>query len=478
VGSRPPAAKRALPVIGAGRVIAGKFRLTHELGQGGMGLVWAAVHETLGREVAVKFLQPQTAQNPVLADRFVSEAHMVASIKHRFVVDVFDFGVTDDGLHYMVLELLHGRSLADRMDHGPAIPVRTGVRLIADCLRGLHAVHEAGIIHRDLKPDNIFVIEDADGAFPKLIDFGISRRTAPGPKLDPDDRKSRLTQPGTVLGTPYYMSPEQLRAKHNIDRRADIYSTGVMLYELLIGRLPFSQDNLGDLMVAITVTGAPSFAQARPELGPELAAIIHRALSAAPDKRYASALELREALLQVMAGLPRDAFCAVQLKNPGEFTLSESTSLPRGAHAELSLPPSAASELPFPMPAPRPVSELPIRRPVSRHVWLALASAVTVAWLAWTLVRELAPAPEASLELGSHTHEVQPREPARVHTAVAPAPAAASAAPEVSPVAPVGVSQPMAAPVAKPARSRTRAREQTHPSLQEHPQKLYRKLDF
>ncbi|HEY2733942.1 MAG TPA: serine/threonine-protein kinase, partial [Polyangiales bacterium] len=287
-----------------GRVIAGKFKLTRELGQGGMGAVWAAVHQTLGREVAVKFLHPQTDHTASLTERFVSEARMVASLKHRFVVDVFDFGVTDDGLYYMVLELLQGRSLAHRMDNGPAFPLAVAVELMADCLRGLQVVHDAGIVHRDLKPDNIFVIEDADGTFPKLIDFGISKRTETSEALKPfgklGGKTSRLTRPGTVVGTPYYMSPEQLRGRNDIDRRADIYSVGVILYELLSGRLPFVADNIGDLMVAITVKGAPSLQMLRPDLGAELAAIAARALAPDPSDRYASASELRDALLAVL----------------------------------------------------------------------------------------------------------------------------------------------------------------------------------
>jgi serine/threonine protein kinase len=301
-----------------GRVIAGKFRLTREIGQGGMGAVWAAVHQALGREVAVKFLHPSVDHSPSVTERFVSEARMVASIKHRFVVDVFDFGVTEDGLYYMVLELLQGPSLAQRMDHGPAFPVRAAVQLMADCLRGLQVVHEAGIVHRDLKPDNIFVIEDADGTFPKLIDFGISKRTqADSPFAKLGGTAGRLTKPGTVVGTPFYMSPEQLRGRSDVDRRADIYSVGVILFELLAGHLPFNEDNIGDLMVAITVRGAPLLTQLRPELGEALSRILERALCADPDRRYASALELRDALLAVLPSLPEHAESVVQANVDG-----------------------------------------------------------------------------------------------------------------------------------------------------------------
>ncbi|MEY4575529.1 MAG: hypothetical protein RL701_232 [Pseudomonadota bacterium] len=470
--------------------------MTRQLGQGGMGSVWAAVHETLGREVAVKFLQPQSSPNSVLTDRFVSEAHMVAALKHRFVVDVFDYGVTDDGLHYMVLELLHGRSLAERMDTGPEFTVRQGVRLMADCLRGLHVVHEAGIIHRDLKPDNVFVIEDADGVFPKLIDFGISRRADSALKLDANDRKNRLTQPGTVLGTPYYMSPEQLRGKH-IDRRADIYSVGVMLYELLVGRLPFRQDNLGDLMVAITVTGAEPLLQLRPELGEALSQVVQRAFDPNADRRPATALELREQLLQLLPHLPETALCPIQEStDPAEFTLSERSTL----HTPRAL---AASGTPF---AVEPA--IAVGGHVARRLWLSAASVVALGSFAWLLARELGPreletvqATELpTLELHGiareSTHaqslrvavEAAPLEPAPAPAAVVAAPSLRAAALSTQPAAAaVPATPPLAGsgadantPTNKAARLRTRTRDaQPRPATApDRQQKLYKKLDF
>jgi eukaryotic-like serine/threonine-protein kinase len=303
----PPPILDELPLV-ADQMIAGKYRLLREIGHGGMGAVWEAEHQALGRRVAVKFLKPWNQADPSMPSRFESEARMVASIKHRFVVDVFDFGITDDGLYYMVLELLDGKTLAQHMNATP-LPAREAVHLIADCLRGLHAVHEAGIVHRDLKPENIFVIRDADGMFPKLIDFGISKRDQP-PAASSDDnerRKSRLTQPGTVVGTINYMPPEQLRGRHEVDRRADVYGMGVILYELLAGRLPYDADNVADLMVEITNTGAPPLSRRRRDLGSALSNVIARALSAAPEARFPTALALRDALMALLPSIPADA---------------------------------------------------------------------------------------------------------------------------------------------------------------------------
>jgi serine/threonine protein kinase len=471
-----PAQVVVVPDIQAGRVIAGKLRLTRQLGQGGMGSVWAALHQSLGREVAVKFLQPQAANSQVLEDRFESEAKMVASIKNRFVVDVFDYGMTEDGLHYMVLELLHGRSLADRMDHGPAMPVRTAVKLMADCLRGLHVVHEAGIIHRDLKPDNIFVIEDSEGAYPKLIDFGISRRTdPPNLKLNASEaRSSRLTQPGVVLGTPYYMSPEQLRGKQSVDARSDIYSFGVILYELLAGHLPFRQDNIGDLMVAIT--------------GEKLSDVVARAMAPAAEHRYADARELRKALLALLPELPLQAMCVIQNTvdtHPG-----------RTGPVEWQQPNEDDDKAPL---ALRPLS-------VTRHVvylprlWAAVAvvGLASLFAMGWLVVRHLTTAPaRASLESVSAQSQVtnnrivlspleishlQPQARSSTEAEAADEEHAIDAPPLVDSAAhshewtKASAADPRSV-APKPARERVRARDKARASS-DRPQRIYKKLDF
>jgi hypothetical protein len=478
-GSSPSTAGGSARAISMepGRVIAGKFRLTRQLGQGGMGSVWGAVHQTLGREVAVKFLHPQSDHVSSLTERFVSEARMAASIKHRFVVDVFDFGVTEDAVPYMVLELLHGKSLADRMDHGPAFPVRQAVQLMADCLRGLQVVHDTGIIHRDLKPDNIFVIEDADGVFPKLIDFGISKRTESvlPPPGTPEARQSRLTQPGTVVGTPYYMSPEQLRGRQNLDRRSDVYSMGVMLYELLVGRLPFEADNIGDLMVAITVSGAPPLSAARPELGAEFAAVVKRALSPAPEDRFQSALELRDALLAALPSLPLSARTVVQMQ----------TTVQVGDAAGLQLEAATLTYL-EPMPA------LPLGRlfPSRRRVLIAalVGALALLGGLCWSW---LSAAPEASnppFRVEPAPPEVTALELAEPSAAPPPPPATSASAQPLPPTAAVGEAhfiRPLESegpPGKNPRRARAAAAP-VRPHLPSAPtperaQKLYRKLDF
>ena len=297
----------------AGKVIGGKYRLRREIGKGAMGSVWAAVHESLGRSVAVKFLRPTGVNPETAAARFVAEARMAAAVKHRFVVDIFDFGITEDGVSYMVLDLLEGEELGERMYYGPPMLVRDAIRFMCQALSGLEAVHDAGIVHRDLKPENIFIIQDAEGPFPTLLDFGISKMDAgtgpPDISLRPPrmggGRPPRLTLPGTVIGTPWYMAPEQLRGMTNIDARADIFGMGVILWEWLVGRVPYDDDNIGDLMVNLLQGGPPELFTVRPELGKPLAEVLSKSMATKREDRFESAMAMRKALHDAGRELPQ-----------------------------------------------------------------------------------------------------------------------------------------------------------------------------
>ena len=312
-----------------GRIIGGKYRLHRQIGEGGMGSVWSAVHDTLDRTVAIKFLRSSTEDNQTASARFVTEAKSAARVKHRFVVDVFDFGITEDGVYYMVQELLEGEELADCIDHGAAWEVRDVVQFMAQCLNGLEAVHQAGIVHRDLKPENIFVIRDVDGRYPKLLDFGISKLSEPMPQTSvrPPSRAKQITTTGTTLGTPWYMSPEQLRGRRDLDGRADVYSVGVILYEWLTGRVPYEHDNLAELALQVASGSAPPLVSLRPELGHNLSSVIAKALSPEPEGRFSSAAEMRDALVALLPSLPT-AWSIVQ---------KSARSAPIGAKTELLL---------------------------------------------------------------------------------------------------------------------------------------------
>jgi eukaryotic-like serine/threonine-protein kinase len=338
--------------LDVGTIVGGKYRLSRALGEGAMGSVWAAVHEVLGREVAIKFLHQSFEDATTARERFAAEARAAALVKHRFVVDVFDYGVSEGGVPYMVQELLQGRPLSDLLTEGPAWSIRDAVRLMMDCLSGLAAVHQRGIIHRDLKPENIFVIPEVEGSVPKLLDFGISKTasashgsTPKRPSLRAPGR-GRLTAIGAVLGTPAYMSPEQLRNLSTLDARADLYSLGVVFYEWLAGHCPYaSNTNFAELVETIEAYAMEPLAFLRPDIGDELCAVVSRALEPDRDKRYGTALEMRAALAKVLPRVPEASTFVQQAAQPA-------LRLPVLRVPQLNVPLPTFSVVPASLPAP------------------------------------------------------------------------------------------------------------------------------
>ncbi|MBK8170156.1 MAG: protein kinase [Sandaracinaceae bacterium] len=275
-----------------------------------MGSVWLAQHIELESSVAVKFLHAHGPQSESLVTRFLREAKAAAAIRHRNVVSTTDFGISDDGEPYMVMELLEGESLAQRLERSPPLTVPELVNLLSLSLGGLAAVHAAGIIHRDLKPENIFLVRDDDAPYPKLIDFGVSRG-APG------STGSSATQSGLLVGTPHYMSPEQARGLKTIDYRTDIYSMGVILYEALSGVLPYDSENVGDLIMMVTTGGAPPLSTYRPDLGQMMSDVIAKAMSQKPEDRFQTAREMRLALYEAAVQLVPEMGRPTQLPGGG-----------------------------------------------------------------------------------------------------------------------------------------------------------------
>ena len=279
----------------AGDLIGGKYRLIHPLGIGGMGAVWRAEHEALMQQVAIKLLDARGPAAERAVKRFQREAQIAAGIRHRNIVYISDFG-TDGGAPYLVMELLNGVPLSERLVVGEPLGVGTFLRLMAETLDGLAAVHAAGVVHRDMKPENIFLVRDGGTVFPKLLDFGVSRST---------DRTQghTITREGIVMGTPEYVSPEQARGRM-ADLRSDLYSLGVVMYEALAGRLPFQADNAADLIVAVLNADAIPLHVLRPELGQALSDIVGRCMARNPDERFQTTDELRAALDSLMAEHP------------------------------------------------------------------------------------------------------------------------------------------------------------------------------
>jgi serine/threonine-protein kinase len=300
VASQPktPAPAETPPVV-----LGGRYRLMHVLGEGGMGTVWAAEHQLLKKTVAVKLLLPQQLHGAA-RKRFEREARMAGSIGHPSIVKVFDLGHRDDGAPYLVMEYLRGESLADRVATYGALGVAECVTIMTQVLGGLAAAHDKGIIHRDLKPDNVFLARQDDGSTrAKLLDFGVSKSL--------DENTLALTRTGAVIGTPYYLSPEQARGDQDIDHRVDIWAAGVVLYEMLTGTLPFTADNYNALLVKILTNTAAPPTRVRPGIPLEMENVVLRAMEQDRDKRFPSAQAMLDALARVpLSGHPSGAQAA------------------------------------------------------------------------------------------------------------------------------------------------------------------------
>ncbi|MBX3156339.1 MAG: serine/threonine protein kinase [Deltaproteobacteria bacterium] len=285
----------------AGDVL-GSYRIVGKLSVGGMGTIYQARHELLDRPAAVKVLHPHLTTDGELVERFFREAKLTTSIRHPGIVEVYDFGYTDEGEAYLVMEYLEGMPLGQRaLERGrfSEVEAATIARGIASALR---AAHEKGIVHRDLKPDNVFLVADLDspiGERVKVLDFGIAKLDHRGPA-----ERARFTQTGVLMGTPLYMAPEQARAAGAADHRADLYSLGCILYELLVGHPVFQAEGAGEVLVHHMFTQPTPPAALRPDLSPELEDLILRLLHKEPHARPASAHEVVNALTEILSGRP------------------------------------------------------------------------------------------------------------------------------------------------------------------------------
>lgn len=283
-----------------GKVIDGRYRLDEQLGSGGMGVVFRAHHLALERDVAVKFIRPDLEHEPVVKERFIREAKSASRLDHPHCIRVNDFGETDDGLRYLVMELLRGRELRELIG-APWRPKRA-VDLVIQVLEGLAHAHGHGVVHRDLKPANVLITKDHRGdPMAKIVDFGIARMldvTGPKPTLPPGSGRLPLSTSGN-LGTPRYMSPEQATGRP-VDARTDLYAVGVILYELLTGQPPFDASD-GREIVRLHLEAPPP---PLPETVPAaLRDLVERLLAKSVDDRVGSAREALESLRAILSDL-------------------------------------------------------------------------------------------------------------------------------------------------------------------------------
>jgi len=279
-------------------VIEGKYRLEQLIAHGGMGSVYRATHQQLERSVAIKILRAEFLSDRVVAERFNREARAAAKLKHPNIVAVYDFGLLPNGGAYLVMELIEGRSLREELrthaaQHGQMRPERA-VAILAQVCAGIEAAHRHGIIHRDLKPDNVMIEAAADGSERVLVlDFGIAKLK------DRDQGMRGITDENTIIGTPNYISPEQCTGQ-TVDARSDVYSLGVILYEMLTGRAPFAGQNTSAVLLRHLQEPPAPPSRFRPGLSRELEQVVLRALAKNPSQRFSSAAQFAEHMIIVV----------------------------------------------------------------------------------------------------------------------------------------------------------------------------------
>jgi eukaryotic-like serine/threonine-protein kinase len=394
-----------------GDVLAGKFRIERVLGVGGMGMVVSALHLHLDERVAIKFLLPEALGNAEAVARFGREARAAVKIKSEHVARVIDVGALDSGAPYMVMELLRGHDLSNLLRDRGALPVSTAVQYVLQACEALAEAHAVGIVHRDLKPANLFVTARADGTpCVKVLDFGISKITNPsGSGAD-----MGMTRTQAIMGSPLYMSPEQLASAKDVDPRTDIWAIGTVLYELLSGRVPFEADNMPQLCTLILHTEPPPLRSLRAEVPEQLEQCIARCLRKDRAQRYANVAALAAELAPFAPDVgPRSAERISRVLSSSGMSSTELVS------SNFPLPTAGAST------GPEQAWGATQAARKSRAVWLGLASAAAVVLLGavgWGV-------------LGSRS----PAQPPEAHTAAAatlPAAPVAVPTPQVIPVAP------------------------------------------
>ena len=311
-------------------------RLIRPLGQGAMGEVWVAQHLTLRTEVAVKFITPELGnKHQDILTRFEQEAAMAAQIKSPYVVQTFDQGKMSDGTPFIVMELLEGESLQEHIDRVGPLQPSFAVAVVGQMARALGKAHRLGIVHRDIKPDNVFVSNGDDGLFCKILDFGIAKQT----RLP---QVGGLTHAGIMIGTPEYMSPEQVMSSKDVDAQADVWAVAVTAYQMLTGELPFEGEAIGDLCVKLLEGRYAPATQVRSELPVALDAFFEKAFCRDVEGRFDSARDLARALRQVfpLAQVDASLFDSLDTAQPPKVAL-----LPRHRAATAPGSVSAASLL-------------------------------------------------------------------------------------------------------------------------------------
>jgi eukaryotic-like serine/threonine-protein kinase len=339
-----------------GQTLAGKYRIDERLSEGGMGTVYRGTHVMMDKTVAVKVLRPSLAADEKIVARFSREARAASRINHPHALSVTDFGEDENGVVFLVMEYLDGKTLKEVIRHEGPMALGRVVEIIKQVGDALNEAHGQGVVHRDLKSDNIMLITATAGDYAKVLDFGIAKIKERDGAYD-----TALTSPDLVIGTPQYMSPEQCSQAPDIDARSDIYSLGIIIFEMLVGHVPFTGDSPTVIMLKQMQQAPPSLATERPDVPAPVGTVVNRALQKRPEQRYETVCELVEDLT-IAAGMepvatPSDSFAKPQqvtpLAAPNDDD-DEETIVRRRYTTPMQKPPapSVSMEVPFEQPPP------------------------------------------------------------------------------------------------------------------------------
>jgi serine/threonine-protein kinase len=463
----------AVPVA-VGEIIAGKYRVERVIGSGGMGMVVAAWHTQLDQLVAVKLLHSETAGSGDATERFRREARAAARIRSEHVARVIDIGIWTGGIPYIVMEYLEGNDVAAELAARGPLPAEECLDWMMQAIEALAEAHAAGIVHRDLKPGNLFLAVRADGTrLIKVLDFGISKQAAAA-------GEAALTRTSSLIGSPLYMSPEQMRSARTVDARADIWSIGAIMFELLTGRAPFGGETVIEACTAILNDELPSLLALRPDLPPFVESVVRRCLEKNRDNRYPSVGELAADLAGLAPASRVHAERAMRVLGSGSHRLSGAIPVsapigaltPSGSNPAVATPPSSAlavSPNGTPSPVAGPSASWETASTSKSRRWpIVVMVAAALAVIAAVGYREFAPrseanvappdVPKAAATPTEPPPSVTPSEPVKTADPVAPS---ASGAPLVSALPSAALPSPVVAKarpsmnVARPAGAAT-----------------------
>jgi eukaryotic-like serine/threonine-protein kinase len=401
--------------LAPGRMVTANVRLARLLRSGGMGSVWCAEHLSLGTEVAVKFMSPRYLESEDLVTRFTREATSAAQIKSPHVVQILDHGVLPEGLPFIVMELLVGEDLGQRIKRAGPLPLAEIATIVVQVGKALAKAHQAGIFHRDIKPDNIFLLEEDGEIFVKVLDFGVAKLL---------EASHAMTSTGSTVGTPFYMSPEQLLSAKHVDYQCDLWSLAVVAYRATTGQLPFHGDTLGALALKVHEAKFLPASALRGGVPPALDAWFSRAFQRNPAQRFGSLKDLVQSFVRAVA-------------DPSA-TAAELPSFP-------TFVPGASLSASDPRPPPR------LDPPASRSLQIAAVVASGIALLlVGAVVTLLLTRPRSADPRIPAATSIAPRPPA-LDVSAAPRPLAADSADSIEAPAVPPVSSPAVSASARPA---------------------------